>query len=114
CLQNCQKEASLGEGKLFSLEELQKEGVLENIVIPFSGVGFDDPQMALIKSEVYLYAKIKGSSIPQPIDIIPEDVHTKQNMDALISVEDKIFYTNYEVIKGINGVTLCFGSSFKM
>lgn len=114
CLQNCQKQSSLGEGELLSLEELQKKGVLETIVVPFSGVGVNDPQMALIKNEVYLYAKIKGSSIPQPIDIIPEDIHTKEVIDAVVTVEDKIFYTKYAVIKNANGVTLCFGSSFKM
>lgn len=73
CLQNCQKQASFKQGKLLSLEELEEQGVLENIVIPFSGVGYTNPQMALIKNEVYLYAKIKGSTIPQPIDIIPQD-----------------------------------------
>ena len=114
CLQNCQKQASLGEGELLSLEELQKEGVLENIIVPFSGVGVDDPQMALIKNEVYLYAKIKGSSIPQPIDIIPEDVHTKQVIDALITVDDKTFYTEYKVIRNSREATLCLGDSFKM
>lgn len=114
CLQNCQKQASFKEGKLFSLEELEEQGVLENIVIPFSGVGYTDPQMALIKNEVYLYAKIKGSSIPQPLDIIPQDVHTQQFMDALITIDDRLFYTNYRVIKCAKETTVCCGESFKM
>ena len=49
CLQNCQKQASFKEGKLLSLQELEEQGLLENIVIPFSGVGVDDPQEALTK-----------------------------------------------------------------
>lgn len=114
CLQNCQKQASFKEGKLFSLEELKEQGVLENIVIPFSGVGYTDPQMALIKNEVYLYAKIKGSSIPQPLDIIPQDVHTQQVMDASIAIDDRIFYTNYRVVKSAKETTVCYGDSFKM
>lgn len=112
CLQNCQKQASFKEGKLLSLKELEEQGVLENIVIPFSGVGVKDPQMALINNEVYLYAKIKGSAIPQPIDIIPQDVHTQQIIDAMITIEDRLFYTAYTVIKSANEMILRLGDSF--
>ena len=112
CLQNCQKQASFKDGKLLSLKELEEQGVLENIVIPFSGVGVKDPQMALINNEVYLYAKIKGSAIPQPIDIIPQDVHTQQIIDAMITIEDRLFYTAYTVIKSANEVILRLGDSF--
>ena len=114
CLQNCQKQSSFVEGKLFSLEELAKQGVLENLVIPFSGVGIKDPQMALVKNEVYLYAKIKGSSIPQPIKMIPEDSYTSQVLDADVTIDDKVFYTEYTVIKSSECITYCFGNSFKM
>lgn len=91
CLQNCQKQASFIEGRLLTLEELEKQGLLENLVIPISGVGIKDPQMALIKNEVYIYAKIKGSSIPQPLDMIPEDVCTQQTIDETITIGDKQF-----------------------
>lgn len=87
CLQNCQKQASFKEGNLFSLNELEEQGILENIVIPFAGVGITDPQMALIKNEIYIYAKIKGSSVLQPVDMIPENIHTQEKMDALITIE---------------------------
>lgn len=114
CLQNCQKQASFMEGKLLSLEELEKQGMLENIVIPFSGVGINDPQTALVNNEVYLYAKVKGSSIPQPLDIIPEDIHTQQNMDAEITIDDRLFYTKYSIIKSAGKVVLQYGESFTM
>lgn len=114
CLQNCQKQASFTDGKLLSLEELQEQGVLEDIVIPFSGVGIDDPQMALIKNEIYLYAKIKGSSIPQPIEIIPQDIHTQQVINALITIEDRLFYTEYKVVKSATETVFRYGDSFTM
>lgn len=114
CLQNCQKQASLKEEKLLSLEELEEQGMLENIVIPISGVGITDPQMALIKNEVYLYAKIKGSQIPQPIDIIPQNVHTQQVINALVTIDDSLFYTNYRIIKNSQEITFCYGESFTM
>jgi len=114
CLQNCQKQASFKQGKLFSLQELEEQGVLENIVIPFSGVGIEDPQVALVSNEVYLYANIKGSSIPQPIDMILEDVHTYQTVDAEVTVDGKLFYTEYCIIKSAGKVVFQFGESFTM
>lgn len=111
CLQNCQKQASFKEGKLLSLEELEEQGVLENIVIPVSAVGITDPQMALVKNEVYLYAKIKGSSITQPVDFIPQDVQTEQIIDALVTIDDKVFYTNYRIIKSAKEIIVCYGNS---
>lgn len=111
CLQNCQKQASFKEGKLFSLKELEEQGLLENIVIPFSGVGIDDPQMALVSNEVYLYAKVKGCSIHQPIDVIPEDMHTQQTVDAEVTIDGKLFYTGYNIIKSAGKVIFRFGES---
>lgn len=70
--------------------------------------------MALIKNEVYLYAKIKGSSIPQPIDIIPQDIYTQEVVDALITIDDQLFYTNYRIIKSAKEITICYGDSLKM
>jgi len=114
CLQNCQKQASFKQGKLFSLQELEEKGVLENIVIPFSGIGIDDPQVALVSNEVYLYANIKGSSIPQPIDMILEDIHTFQTIDAEVTIDGKLFYTEYSIIKSAGKVVFRFGESFTM
>lgn len=114
CLQNCQKQASFKEGELLTLEELQRQGVLENIVIPFEGVGIDDPQRAVINNEVYIYAKIKGSSIPQPIDMILEGVQTNQDFDAEITIEGKHFYNKYNVVKDASGFAICLGSSFRI
>lgn len=114
CLQNCQKQASFKEGKLFSLKELEEQGLLENIVIPFSGVGIDDPQMALVSNEVYLYAKVKGCSIHQPIDVIPEDIHTQQTVDADVTIDGKQFYTGYNIIKSAGKVIFRFGESLTM
>ena len=114
CLQNCQRQSNIKEEKLFTLKELSAQGVLENVVIPVSGVGKMDPQMALVKNEIYLYAKIKGSTILQPLDIIPQDIHMQQSMDALITINDKVFYTNYKVTKSAKETTLCIGESFQM
>ena len=112
CYQNCKKQSSFTEGKLFTIEELEQQGVLENLVIPFEGIGVEDLQMALIKNEVYLYAKVKGSSVPQPLYMIPKNIQTQEVIDALITIEDKIFYTTYRIIKNANGIIFCYGESF--
>lgn len=114
CLQNCQKQASFIEGKLFTFEELEKQGVLENIVIPFAGVGIKDPQMALVSNEFYIYARIKGSSILQPIEMVTQGACTRQVIDAPVKIDNTIFYTEYTVIKSAKEITLCFGESFKI
>lgn len=114
CLQNCQKQASFKDGKLLSLKDLEEQGLLENIVIPFSGVGIDDPQTALVSNEVYLYAKVKGSSIPQPVDMIPEDIHTQQTTDAAVTIDGKLFYTGYSIIKSADKVVFRYGESLMM
>lgn len=114
CLQNCQKQASFKEGKLLSLKELEEQGLLENIVIPFSGVGIKDPQVALVSNEIYMYAKVKGSSIPQPLDMVPKDIHTHQIVDATISIEDRTFYTSYSIIKSSDKIVLRCGESLTM
>lgn len=114
CLHNCRRQSSFIEGKLLSLEELEEQGMLEKIVIPFSWVGCTDTRMAFIKNEVYLYAKIKGSSIEQPIEVIPKNIHTKQTINALITINNKLFYNNYCVIKNAKEIIIQLGDSFKM
>jgi len=113
CLRNCQMQSSFTDAKLLSFEELEKQGLLEGISVSISGVGIkDDLQRALITSDVYLYANIKGSSIPQPMEIIPQNVITKEIIDNVISIGEKIYYTKVLLIKSEEKTTLQFGSSF--
>lgn len=114
CFQNCKKQASFTEGKLYTLEELQNQGILENVVIPFEGYGIDNPQLALVSNEVYIYAKIKGSSIPQPLDLIPENIHTQRVITSDVTIGDKVFYSEYSVIQCAESTTFRFGESFTM
>lgn len=114
CLENCQKQASFSNAKLLSLEELEKQGVLEGITIPVSTVGNITPQAALVTSEVYLYAKIKGSAIPQPIEVLPQSLCTREERDAQITVGDRLFYTSVSVIRDAETVKTLVGESFSI
>lgn len=114
CLKNCKKQASFTECKIFSLEELEKQENIENIIIPFSSLGYNNHINALINNEIYIYAKIKGSTALQPIDIIPTNLHIKEEKEATITIDNKIFYSNYHVIKNVKETILCYGDSFRI
>lgn len=111
CFQNCKKQASFTEGKLYTLEELQNQGVLENVVIPLEGYGIDNPQLALLSNEVYIYAKIKGSDIPQPVEEIPQRLTTKEMQTAIIAVGERQFYKTISIIRDAETTTTIFGDS---
>ena len=114
CLQNCRKQASFVDTKLESLEELEKKGLLEGITIPFSGIGINDPQEALLKNDVYLYAKIKGCNILQPIEIIPQERFTHHEIHKEITINNKVFYNSYFVTESLIETTIKLGDSFKI
>lgn len=112
CLQNCQKQASFTDAKLLSLDELEKQGLLEGITVPVAAVGVDDLQRTLLTNEVYIYANIKGSAIPQPLEFIPQKIVTNQEQNSVITVEDKSYYTKIQVIKTVERTIYKFGESF--
>ncbi len=114
CLQNCQKQASFTDAKLYSLEELEKTGLLESLTIPLAGAGVFDPKRLLMTSEAYLYANIKGSSIPQPLEILPRGIVTKEEVSNDVVIEDHVYYTKYSVIRSAESTTVQFGDSFRM
>lgn len=114
CFENCQKQASFSNVQLLSLEELEKQGVLKGINIPVSAVGGIDPLTALLKNEVYVYAELKGSSIPQPLEIIPTNMCTQEKEPANISIGDKKFYHSLNRIRSAKQTKCIFGESFSI
>lgn len=112
CLKNCKNQASFSNSHLLSLKELEKQGVLEGITVPFSTVKGIDPKTAFFKNEVYIYANIKGSAIPQPIEVIPQNLMTKEEKDAFITVGERVFYTTVCVIQNAETTTTVIGESF--
>lgn len=114
CFENCQKQASFSNVQLFSLEELEKQGVLKGINIPVSVVGGIDPLAALLKNEVYVYAELKGSSIPQPLEIIPTNMRMQEKEPANISIGDKQFYHSLNRIRSAKQAKCIFGESFSI
>lgn len=111
CLEDCQKQASFADAPLLSLEELEHQGVLEGISIPVSTVGGTDPKTALLKNEVYIYAKVKGSAIPQPIEVIPQEMTTNETLNAHVSIGGRFFYSTVNVFQSAMTTTTVFGES---
>lgn len=115
CYNNCQKQASFFEAQLLSLEQLEEQGVLEGITIPVYGYGIKaDPQEAFFKNEVYIYAKIKGSAIPQPLELIPMEIQTSQEINAKISVNNVPFYNTFTRTRSADRATIKIGDSFEI
>lgn len=114
CYENCRRQSSFSSATLLTLDELQEQGVLEGITVPISTIGMENPKLALLSSEVYIYAKIKGSSIPQPLEIIPKDIHTREIEVADISIGDKQFYSSLCRIRTAEQSKYIFGESFSI
>ena len=115
CLRNCQMQSSFTEAKLLSFEELEKQGILEGISVPISGVGIqNDLQRALLSNDVYVYAKIKGSPIPQPMEILPQSMTTREDRDTIIAIEDTVYYNRVALIKSEDKTTFQIGNSFSI
>ena len=110
CLQNCKKQSSFTDAKLYSLDELEKSGLLEGLTIPLAGAGVFDPQKLLLTSEAYLYAHIKGSTIPQPVELLLNMIFTEEEIVKDVIIDDVTYYTKYHVIKSVEKTTVRFES----
>lgn len=112
--QHCSKQASFAGVELKTLDEFERQGNLESIVIPICVPPGRDPQLALINSDVYIYAKIKGTDILVPTELIPENMFTKETVRYPISVEGKTYYNEAEIVTRKENFSICFGKSFSV
>lgn len=108
-----QKQTSFAHTKLQSLAELEKQGVLEGVTFSVSNYGYSDvnPYKLLFRDDIYMYANIKGSAVPQPLEDIPLDIHIAENVEAEISVNGVVFYSQFQRIRSKNKVVLNIGKS---
>lgn len=113
-----QKQTSFAQAPLNTLDELTKEGVLENITLPVITYGrredIKDIEAFFFEHDVYMYANIKGSSVPQPLPEIAMDLHIAKDVSGVIKVKDEIFYNKYQLIRYADGFDLNIGKSIKL
>lgn len=109
-----QKQTSFANAPLYTAEELAKEGVLENITITATGYGKRDEidmESLFLQSDVYLYAKVKGSSALQPLPEVPMDIHIGKDVIGDVKVKDRVFYSAYKVVRYAEGSEIRIGRS---
>lgn len=110
------KQASFKNAELLSLFELAEQEVLEELSVSIAGYKFNknDPQKSLFDNDLYMYAKVKGSSIVQPIQMLPKDICTKEKIDKQVFINGKLFYNSFYYVRYNNKDTYQFGESFTL
>ncbi len=111
-LNNFKKQHSFNDAELLTLEELKSSGALEGLEIPFISVQGIDPKKVIFDTESYIYARIKGNSIPQPIEAIVKGFVSSEEKDVKISIEDKIYYNRIRIEENGKQVKYIIGDSF--
>lgn len=113
---DCKKQVSFSTKEILSLEELKKQDVLTGLTFSVAGYGYspNDLHKALFENEVYIYANIKGSNVPIPIDLIPCSLHTQETESCTIAVNDKVYYSFLSLIRSKDNVIVQIGRSFKI
>ena len=114
--EDMQKQRSFALRELKSIEELEKEGVLEGLTMSVLTFGHqkDDMRSVLLQSTPYLYAKIKGSDAPQPLEMIPMGIQIPEEVKHNISVDGKTYYSSARRITSAERVEYCIGQSFRI
>lgn len=112
CYTNCKQQSSFSSAKLYSLQELKEQGVLESVTTSVSGLGArEDFETAFLTNEVYFYAQIKGSSIQQPLLEIPQELHIQRTVNADICVETRKYYDSFTRTRSIEKTVIKIGDS---
>ncbi len=107
------KQTSFAKTTLRSLDDLKKQSVLEGITFYANNYGKTnlDHYKLLFENEIYMYANIKGSAIPQPLLDIPIDLHIAENVETNISVNGTVYYTQFQRIRSKDEAVLIIGKS---
>jgi len=109
------KQASFIYKDIISIEDLQKNYTVESLSFSYCSVGIKshaDLIQAVLSDEVYLYANIKGSSIPQPLDAIPLKMIAGEHVRMVVSANGINFYSGYELIREKDMTITKIGKSF--
>lgn len=57
---------------------------------------------------------IKGSPIPQPLEIFPENLSIREHRNALVAIGDRVFYNSVDVVLNADTVTTLVGDSLSI
>lgn len=98
-----QKQTSFATVPLYSIDELEQEGILESVTVSVAAYGnpksYYDKDTVFLRNEAYMYANIKGVAIPQPVPEILMNVHVIRDVGGEIKVGNRVYYKKYRVIR---------------
>jgi len=109
--------ATVDLAELPSIEKLQEADALRGITMTTASVhDTRDPIKALLHDESYVYAKVKGTELPIPVDMIGSNSEqmVQYQVDKTVSVNGTVFYDNYQIIRRANETKVMIGKSFTM
>ena len=112
--EDMQKQTSFRHAKLLSQEELFKQGKLESVTFSVTGYGkriADIRDLIFQVDDIYMYANIKGSAIPQPLEEIPLGFHMAEDVYRKICVNGEEYYNHFHRVKSRGYLDLTIGKS---
>lgn len=115
--ENMQKQTSFRHVKLLSQEDLFQQGKLESITFTVMGYGKrpnDIRDLLFEVDDLYLYANIKGATIPQPLEEIPDSLRLDEIIYNDISVKGEKYYSKFHRTKSKGQIELTFGRSVRI
>ena len=111
CYKNCKMQASFAGAELPSVEELEGKAILESLSFLISGYGEKTRSIrAFLTADTYLYARIKGGAIPQPVDI-GEMINKviKCETSGVVQIDGKVYYHKIKQIFTEEKTVIQFG-----
>lgn len=113
------KQASFSNASLMTFEDLQGNQNIEQI--SFSTTKYfstedskEDSIAPFLENEIYFYAKVKGSTTPEPIKASIKEMHFISQTNRAIIVGEKEFYPNCTIIRSKQNVLAKWGPGFVM
>lgn len=108
---DCKKQASFEFKDMLGEEDFSE---LTEITIPVAALGYgsDEIEKVLLENEVHMYGKRKDSDIPIPFRYIPDRIGKVTTIKKSVSVNGRVFYDNYDIIKYKDTTEIHIGNSF--
>lgn len=94
------------------LEQLEKDNMVESIIVPWVNCSQSDRFRAFVKNDSYIYIKIKHLEKLCPLQVIPQNKIIREEYNKYIVINNKILYKNCYFITSNEGKRLYFGDSF--
>lgn len=112
-LEHMKKQKSFSNIPLLTLDNLNIKEIKE-MVIPVFPIKEESPVESLLNSDIYLYAKTKNNSIPQPIKALFTRLEIREKQKAKISIDDRQYYSLIEIIRKKDDTRFLLGESITM